>query len=226
MKKHPMWLPLALMVALLAQLACLAPEIIVSDLDKLNCEGKGGIWRQELNANKEVEEWCELPTKTPESVTDDAQTGDENDPAMQVDPAQGSSDQLITAHGTIQIPEYSGPTAGGGTRQLETPMQLSFNPQGGPVEGSGMIAYESWSEGCPPQRFEHTYKFTGSTVAGGTASGSVDIVQYIIKGGSDCVYEPVTINLTLTWEGHFGDGVFEGNIINGDGSTIPFQLTY
>jgi hypothetical protein len=40
-------------------LSCDASDSFVSGMEKMNCEGRGGTWRREVNANGEVEEWCE-----------------------------------------------------------------------------------------------------------------------------------------------------------------------
>lgn len=62
MKNRRKWiLFFALGLTVLIQLACGA-NILISDLDKFNCTSKGGIWRQEVDANHEVQEWCEMPT--------------------------------------------------------------------------------------------------------------------------------------------------------------------
>lgn len=54
---------LAFTLVLLVQLACRS-DTVVSGLGRVNCEAKGGTWRQEVGANGEVEEWCELqPTQ-------------------------------------------------------------------------------------------------------------------------------------------------------------------
>lgn len=139
---------------------------------------------------------------------------------------EGSASGPVIARGSFELDTLvQTDSFGGGYRNLEGPIELSFYPEGGPATGSGSIIYEAWGEGCPHGRFEHTIKFTGSSASDGTAIGTADIVQYINKV-EKCVYDSVEIKLTLSWEAHFKNGIFEGQILNSDGSTLPFTLTY
>lgn len=59
------------------QLACgLSPETAASDLYSIDCAAQGGVWRQAVDANGELEEWCDTkitPTATnagPETTTE------------------------------------------------------------------------------------------------------------------------------------------------------------
>ncbi len=62
----------ALALVVLVQLAC-ETVTLGSGIGRVDCEAKGGTWRQEVRSNGEVEEWCELPP------TRRIGTGDAND---------------------------------------------------------------------------------------------------------------------------------------------------
>jgi hypothetical protein len=50
---------LFLVMVILTQLSC---ATMASALDRINCQSKGGQWRQEANSYGDVEEWCEMPS--------------------------------------------------------------------------------------------------------------------------------------------------------------------
>jgi len=57
-RRHGWILGIPLVLVIL--LACEATSFS-SGLGKVNCEAKGGTWRQEVGQNGEVDEWCEMP---------------------------------------------------------------------------------------------------------------------------------------------------------------------
>lgn len=58
MNRNPYGWRLALVLAILVQLAC-ETDTLVSGIGKIDCEARGGTWRQEVGSNGQVEEWCE-----------------------------------------------------------------------------------------------------------------------------------------------------------------------
>lgn len=78
--KRELGLFLGLALLILNQLACEIP-VVVSDLNAVDCESRGGNWRQEVDSNGKLEEWCEMPTKQqpitqPPTDTQDNEAGD------------------------------------------------------------------------------------------------------------------------------------------------------
>ena len=113
-----------------------------------------------------------------------------------------SSGPVVVAQGTFQnyFCEHVACT--------KNTLELEFYPEGGPVQGTGIIVYEDG--------IQFTFEFQGEGDSTGQADGSVGISM---EGYDDM----------LMWQAEYADGVFEGFMWNPeleDSELMWFSLTY
>lgn len=114
-----------MLMALSAQLACgLSPEAAVSDLGSIDCAAKGGVWRQEVDSNGRLEEWCDVNiTPTP------------------INSAPETTSECIAPKTTYQW-SYEDLKSSSGTGGIACNARLVFvNAGSDPVR---LMLYESW----------------------------------------------------------------------------------